>query len=309
MLPKERMLAALEHREADRVPVGELASDFEMTEKVLGHPTYYRSKRREYVAEWEGRRDAIASSYGHDIVVPESYQIDESQLEPLAYAIKELGGTHLVVGRLPNATFPWDTTVGMEELLVRMVTEPAFVAKAAEAILRPALAWVDAMCDLGVDAIIECADYCGNAGPIMGPQFFRQFILPALTPLARATHARGKYFLKHTDGNTRAILDDLVAIGVNGWQGIQPSIEMDLKRLKDKYAGRLCPFGGVNNEMLIAGTPQDVREEVKHAFRYAAPGGGFVLASGNTLQIRTKYENYIAMLKAGREFSKYPISL
>ena len=33
MLPKERMIAALEHREADRVPTGETGADWEITER------------------------------------------------------------------------------------------------------------------------------------------------------------------------------------------------------------------------------------------------------------------------------------
>ena len=57
MLPKERMIAALEHREADRVPTGETGADWEITERIIGRPTYYRSKWREWTAEWEGRRE------------------------------------------------------------------------------------------------------------------------------------------------------------------------------------------------------------------------------------------------------------
>ena len=375
MLPKERMIAVLEHREPDRVPIGELASDFEMTERVLGRPTYYRSKWREYVAEWEGRRDEISYSYSHDIVdlarklewdfvvvplvpgrlskpkkpemlgqytwrdasgkvwqyepstgshamlieappmsiddivVPEHFEVDESRLEAVAQAVKDVGGTHLVVGRLPGGSFPWVETVGMEEFLTRMVTEPDFVAKAAASVLKPALAWIEAMCDLGVDAIVECADYCGNQGPIMGPHRFRKFILPAIAEMAKLTHAKGKYFLKHTDGNTWSILDDLVAAGVDGWQGIQPNIGMDLKLLKEKYAGKLCLFGGVNNETLIAGKPEGVVAEVKYAIRHAGPGGGLVITCGNTLQLGVTHENYMAMWSATREFGKYPISL
>ena len=47
MLPKERIIAALEHREADRVPVGEIVADWEITEAALGRQTYAHSKWRE----------------------------------------------------------------------------------------------------------------------------------------------------------------------------------------------------------------------------------------------------------------------
>jgi hypothetical protein len=84
---------------------------------------------------------------------------------------------------------------------------------------------------------------------------------------------------------------------------------MDLKLLKEKYAGRLCLFGGVNNETLIAGAERQVVEEVRYAIRHAAPGGGLVITCGNTLQNGIKYENYLAMQSAARQLGKYPISL
>ncbi|MFH0871920.1 MAG: uroporphyrinogen decarboxylase family protein [bacterium] len=373
MLPKERMIAALQHREADRAPVGETGADWEITDRVLGRPTYYRSKWREWVAEWEGRREEIVQSYkadivdlarrlewdflvvplvparrkeyerpemlgefkwrdrsgkvwqyspesgGHpllleappmgvdDLLVPERVEVDESRLEAIAHTVKEIGGTHFVFGRPPDGTFPWIETVGMEEFLIRMVTDPGFVSKAVSASLKTALAWTEAICDLGVDGILVGTDYCDNRGPLMGPHYFRQFVLPALAQMSQTARQKGKFFVKHTDGNTWSILDDFVEAGVDGWQGIQPSIGMDLKQLKEKYAGRLCLFGGVNNETLIAGTPQEVVEEVKYAIRHAAPGGGLVLTSGNTLQVGTQYDNYMAMRSAAREFGRYPI--
>ena len=68
MLPKERIIAALEHREGDRVPIGENGADWEIVERALGRPTYQRSKWKEWVAEWEGRREEVVESYKRDIV-------------------------------------------------------------------------------------------------------------------------------------------------------------------------------------------------------------------------------------------------
>ena len=373
MLPKERIIAALKHREGDRVPIGEIAADWEIVEHALGRPTFYRSKWKEWVAEWDGRRDEVVASYQRDIVdlartfdwdfvavplvparrerytrpemlgeytwrdvkgriwryapesggspmlvegpsmtledivVPETVQIDESRLEAIVHVVKELGGTHFVLGRAPDGTFPWDETVGMEEYLFRMASDPEFTAKTIEANLKVSLAWIDAICDAGVDGILMGTDYCDSQGLLMGPRLFRQYILPAFQETVRAIHAKDKYFVKHTDGNTWSILDDFVAAGVDGWQGIQPRIGMDLKLLKEKYAGQLCFFGGVNCETLTLGTPAEVEEEVRYAIRYAAPGGGLVLTSGNSLQVGTKWGNYQAMRAAGLANGHYPI--
>lgn len=84
---------------------------------------------------------------------------------------------------------------------------------------------------------------------------------------------------------------------------------MDMKALKQKYGDRLCLFGGVNNETLIAGTPAEVEEEVKYAIKHAGRGGGLVITCGNTLQPGVKWENYQAQLRATREYGSYPIAL
>ena len=74
------------------------------------------------------------------------------------------------------------------------------------------------------------------------------------------------------------------------------------------YAGKLCLFGGVNCDTLVAGTPGEAAEEVKHALRYAAPGGGLAITSGNSLLVGTKYDNYASLLSATRELGKYPMT-
>lgn len=208
MLPKARIIAALEHQEADRVPVGEIHADWEIVELAIRRPTYLHSKWREWTALWEGRRDEVVASYKRDLV--------------------DL-----------TRRFEWD-----------FVSVPLVPARKAE---------------------------------------------------YREPEMLGEY--------TWPILDDFVEAGVNAWQGIQPPIGMDLKLLKEKYAGRLCFFGGVDVHTLIADTPAAVAEEVKYAIRHAGRGGGLVLTSGNSLMVGTKWDNHQALLSTAREYGRYPITL
>jgi len=68
MLPKERVIRALKHKEPDRVPTGEIGIDNQITEQVLGRKTLYRAKWDEYTALWQGRRDEYVESCKRDIV-------------------------------------------------------------------------------------------------------------------------------------------------------------------------------------------------------------------------------------------------
>lgn len=372
--PKERVLAALHHEEADRVPTGENAVDYELVERILGRPTLYNARWREQQALWDGRRDEIVRDYcqAHvelprllewdyvrvpvvprrreyrrpamtgpyswqdekgrhvhyqpdsgsvnlaaadedmtidDLPDPEApFALDESELEAVRHVVRELGRTHFIIGRSPvDGTFPWSQTVGMEEFLVRMVTDPDFVQRAVEVYVDRSIVCINAMLDAGCDAIMTTDDYSDNRGPIMGVERFRRFVLPGLKRQAEAVHGRGKWFIKHTDGNVWRILDQLVEAGIDGWHGIQPSIGMDLRLLKERYGKSICFFGGVNCETLVDGAPEDARAEVHYAIRHAAPGGGLVVASGNVLQPGVQLENYLAARQATRDYGSYPI--
>ena len=68
MTPKERVRAALAHREPDRIPTGEFATDHEVVEAVLGRPTFYRGHFKTTRALWEGRRDEVVESMKRDLV-------------------------------------------------------------------------------------------------------------------------------------------------------------------------------------------------------------------------------------------------
>ncbi len=63
MTSKERVIAALTHREPDRVPTGENQIDGHLVQEILGHPTLYNMGWQELEALWDGRREDIVQDY------------------------------------------------------------------------------------------------------------------------------------------------------------------------------------------------------------------------------------------------------
>jgi uroporphyrinogen-III decarboxylase len=142
----------------------------------------------------------------------------------------------LIVARAPfDGSFPWKQTVGMEEFLIRMLTDEEFVERAITVYTRRNIKILEAFLDAGADAVQTTDDYSDNCGPIMGVETFRGFIAPAIKRQVEAVHKKGGVFVKHTDGNTWPILDDIVASGADAWHGIQTNIGMDMAKLKEKY--------------------------------------------------------------------------
>jgi hypothetical protein len=80
---------------------------------------------------------------------------------------------------------------------------------------------------------------------------------------------------------------------------------MDFKRLKEKYAGKLCLFGCMNVETLIDGSDGEIRAEVEYALKYAAPGGCLVFTSGNILEPCVTAAKYAVATEAWCELSSY----
>ena len=68
MTPRERVYAALDHREPDRVPWGEHSIDYNVYEDVLGRESLVQAKFRQTQAYWDGRRDEIVAHYKRDRV-------------------------------------------------------------------------------------------------------------------------------------------------------------------------------------------------------------------------------------------------
>jgi uroporphyrinogen decarboxylase len=297
-----------------RLPVAPKKLDYSGYRRISEH-SYVDGQGQAYHFNPEAGNICYPANYNTDMGIEDLtddpyFSVDDCEMDIARGIIERLGDTHFMIGRPSvGGTFPYIETIGMEEYLVRMITDPEFVHKLVSIENKKALVYIDAFMDLGCDGIMFTEDYADNRGVTPGVARYETFIRPYLKRLVDKTHARGGLFIKHSDGLMWDLLDSFVELGIDGWHGIQPGIGMDIRRIKEKYAGRLCLFGGINVETLIAGTPEEARREALYAMKYGAPGGGLILTSGNILEPGTRVENYEAVTSAWEEFGKYPIDI
>lgn len=245
--------------------------------------------------------------------------VDESQLELVRYVIQELGDTHFVIARGWHGPSTWldgsfplpgeGLAIPVHKFLMMMYDDPEFLHAILGAYTKRAIDYGRILISAGVDAVQLNADYCFNTGPWLSPSQFEEFILPYMRQHVIAFKEEGVFVLKHTDGNTWSLLDMMVDTGIDALHGIQPIVGMDIKRLKEKVGDRITLFGAIDGSTLIDGTPEDVTRDVEYCLKYAAPGGGFVLTTSNSVQSGTKLENYLTMLRVARQKGTYPIAL
>ena len=118
----------------------------------------------------------------------------------------------------------------------------------------------------------------------------------------------GAYVIKHSDGNLWPILDMIVETGIDGINPIEPAAGMDIGEVKARYGDRVAVIGNIDCGALLSwGTQDEVREAVRRCIAVAAPGGGHILSSSDSIHSSVKPENYLTMVEAGKEYGVYPL--
>ena len=188
----------------------------------------------------------------------------------------------------------------------------ALVAKLLDKINGIKLAqWSRVLDEVGdcADVLMMGDDYGGQDRLLMSPKTWRKLIKPGLKEICDLLHSKSdaKVFL-HCCGAIREIIPDLIEVGVDILNPIQVSAAgMDTAELKREFGKDIVFWGGGvdTQRVLWAGTPDEVRAEVRHRLDDLMPGGGFVFAATHNIQGDVPTENLVAMWETLRECGVY----
>jgi len=159
------------------------------------------------------------------------------------------------------------------------------------------------VCRMGFDVFVSTDDMAFKTAPLFSPVVFREVILPRFRRIAPQITLP---WVIHSDGNLMPILDDLLGLGIAGLHPIEKGA-MDIRAMKREYGDRLCLLGNVDLNILGIGTPAEVEQEVRELIRDIAPGGGYILTSGNSLASYCRPENVLALVEAVHRYGRYPV--
>ncbi|MCE5248682.1 uroporphyrinogen decarboxylase family protein [bacterium] len=140
-------------------------------------------------------------------------------------------------------------------------------------------------------------DFASTQGPFISPEMFREFALPAVKERVNNIHENFHLpVFKHACGNNNKLLDMFVEAGYDAYQSIQRTAGMDLRAIKERYSEKLVPWGGLDVEILVSGTPEDIRQGVTRAMKQFKPGGRYIFGSSHSIAVGTKYDNFMTMI-------------
>jgi uroporphyrinogen decarboxylase len=161
-----------------------------------------------------------------------------------------------------------------------------------------------------VDAFFIFDDMGYKSGPFISLEHYRRLLLPYVQELVSSLKATGKLVIFHSDGCISSYLDDMVEAGISGIHPLQRTAGMDLRTVKEKYGQQICILGNVDSSVTLPfGSVEEVEREVKECIGIARSNGGYVLGSDHSLHDGIPMENIWAMIKAGKEWGRYPLVL
>jgi uroporphyrinogen decarboxylase len=200
--------------------------------------------------------------------------------------------------------------MGIEGLSMALADEPDLVPRVFEKVGKFQFrVFENLLCFDSVGAIWHADDIAFSTQLMVSPRILRDHLFPWYKEMNRIAHQKERLTVYHSDGALQAVMEDIIDCGFDGLNPIEPKA-MDIKEIKRKYGSRISLLGNIDLiYTLTRGTPDEVRAEVRQRIHDLAPGGGYAVASANSIPEYVPLANFNAMREATFDYGKYPISM
>lgn len=246
---------------------------------------------------------------------PEQYFDFDLMKSRLAMLKKEYP-THAIGARAVNSYGPFEQASELRDradFFVDTIAQPELaqliVDKCTEVIVRGQEIYLDIV-GQEIDFFeIPGDDYGANQSLMISPDAFRQMFKPALARIVKSVkdYRADLPVVFHSDGAITEIIPDLIEVGIDVLNPLEPLPVTDWAAIKAKYGDQICFMGGIDIRQAMTGPVEGVIEEVKKRISIFGPGGGYILTSANHLQIDVPPENIVTLFEAAREYGRYPL--
>lgn len=336
----QRIMAALEGRTPDRVPI--MLHNFMMAAREAGvNMAQYRQNPRT-IADCFIRSQ---EKYGYDGILVDidtvtlagaaGVRVDFPDNEPARFRspslsrIEEVDDLEPVDIRAYRGVQVWLEAVRLlreqfgDEIAIRGNCDQCPYSLAG--LMRGPIEWMmDLLDETKVERVRLLLEYCTEitgqfiqlmatsgahmisngdspAGPDMvSPQMYRMFAQPYEKRIAHLSRKLGMPYILHICGDTTAILNDMADTDATG---IELDSKTDAARAREIFIGRTAFFGNIDPVHILAqGTVEQVERKTRELLSLFSNSPRFVLNAGCAIPPETPPENIAAMIRAAREF-------
>ncbi|MBO4548698.1 MAG: hypothetical protein J5758_05725 [Abditibacteriota bacterium] len=191
---------------------------------------------------------------------------------------------------------------GYTQFLTDMTEHPEICDFLLDRILANNLVAGRAAARAGADMLKIGDDVANQRSMMFSPGMWRRFMKP-----------RWSYFIAevkkikpdiriwyHSDGNIKDIIPELIEIGVDVLNPVQPEC-LDVDEIISEFGRDLVPDGCIGTQSLMPfGTPEEIKKEVRR-LRRLCPDGALILSPTHVLEPDVPMENIRAFLEACNE--------
>ena len=237
--------------------------------------------------------DAISRYRPPDPKRPELYA-DAAQV------IRDFKDEYWIVGVTVTTIFEaaWALR-GLEQIMIDMMVDPDLADHLLDIPYRYHLTAAKKLVEMGVDMVWTGDDFGSQHEMLISPKMWRKYFkwrmanligeLKAINPNVKVAY--------HSDGDIRRIIPELIEIGLDVLNPIQPS-SMNPAEIKSMFGDRLCFWGTIDEQHTLPfGSPKDVQDEVIERLETIGRQGGLILAPTHHVQLDTPLDNFWAMVE------------
>lgn len=334
---KRRIEAAFRHEVPDRVPNFEVMVENPTFSHVLGRPHPYHTLSNIDPEDYK----TFVTNIGQDVIgmcfysSPFRMRGEDGELRPLDFQITSrtdlervvvLDQSHLdaqfrqldayaaaVAGTdiglfVLTGSFLCDTytsVFGFENFMVTLYDERDLIEEVLEQYATYYVAMAERLTQYDLTFFYAGDDVAYRTGTLVQPDLLRELWVPRMQRIMAPAVQRNIPILFHSDGNIVDIIPDLLEMGVNALNPIEP-YGMDIVEIKKRYGRGLTLVGNMDvGGVLSQGTPAQVRAEASALIDAVGRDAGFVLASGHSIMSNVRPENFLAMVDTAQTYGVY----
>lgn len=330
MTRRERVKAAIRHQTPDKTPVFiHLAYDALVAYNDRLWERYGREDMRRLRDEGKiENRNALYYSMGNHVCflenfpwwwwkdLPAEYQaeeapdyipetVDTGSYEDFAASVRYLRehtDAYVLVEIWTSDFEKAYNARGIQNFLADMVGDPEFAKKLLDFITEKNLTYLKKIVQTpGIDGVLLGNDWGSQRDLLMSPATWRELLAPGARREYDIIREAGLDVWVHSCGNIRQIIPDLIEMGVNVLNPVQPEC-MDIYELKDTFGDRMTFWGGISTQQTLPfGTGDEVEAETRRVTEYMSRDGGYLLAAAQGIQSDVSFENLCRLVDTANQ--------
>lgn len=197
--------------------------------------------------------------------------------------------------------------VGMERLLMSIVTDPEWVVDMAKTNAKLVLDMYEYLNSKGYyfDAVLLCSDLGYKNATMFSPQHYKELFYDIDKDICSYFHHKNLKVLLHSCGNVNMLVPFFVEIGIDCLNPLEVKAGMNIIELKAKYGNKLSFWGGIDTRLYSSSDLTALENEIKNKIEIAKKGGGYIYSCDHSVPHDVSFDNYKKIMNFVKKYGTY----